>query len=282
MLFRSQLFKKVSFPIDGNKNPILDEAWAVKIVDELNNTSYSEEAIAMADSLSLTNQIVTQNTALLALEPGIVVEPCTTCPDWNTGIPFWRWIGPTTGGIMFDNVKLATTNTVLGAPSSTTTTPPTTTGVDYFDIGYQAGLAEGEAKKQPLVTNAYSDGYALGIKEGNTKCGISIDSVYTEAYNLGLSEGKQIQVVGVSIFGNDDIIVYPNPFVDALTIKIAGSSVVTVELFDITGKKIITVTVTKTTTLNASNSVLGTLPSGVYLLKTTINGITKAVSIVKQ
>ena len=264
-----QYMKKLEFPISNLENKILDDAWAVKIVDELNGI-YSDESIGAADSISGQYHILTQNTALLSLEPGLVVEPCKTCPDWNnwSSIPVWRWNGPVimTANNAFAIDKQAVTSNVV---SNVTTVQPTVTtgtssngqtniGIDYFEVGYQAGISEGENTCLKSTDNAYNVGYQDGYNKANAT------------------------IVTSSIVEDKDLQVYPSPFVNELTITSASDKAVLVEIFDVTGKLVESVSFIKTITLNSANSKIASLPNGIYMVKTEINGVKKAVRIIKE
>ena len=73
-----------------------------------------------------------------------------------------------------------------------------------------------------------------------------------------------------------DMIIYPNPVLngDFVTIQTSVNGAKYVEVFDITGKRLIT------TTLSADTLDVSVLSSGIYLVNVTINGQTKVAKLI--
>ena len=72
------------------------------------------------------------------------------------------------------------------------------------------------------------------------------------------------------------MIIYPNPVLngDFVTIQTSVNGAKYVEVFDITGKRLIT------TTLSADTLDVSVLSSGIYLVNVTINGQTKVAKLI--
>jgi hypothetical protein len=252
-----QYMKKFEFPITSEQNSILDDALAVKLVDKLNAT-YTAEGRAEAEKLSGEHGVLTQNTSFLALEPGAEVTPCYECPDWNNWQPWWR----------FDNSELVFSKGM-------------TTEGDMLNMSQPVNNTTNTNTTSATSTNYFNAGYAAGKQEAEAKCGSSSDDAYNIGYQKGYSDAN-VALPTSSVSEDAKLSVYPNPFVNELTITVETNTSVLVEIIDATGAVVESFTVTKTITLNAQNSKIASLVSGVYIVKTNIDGVCTKMGIIKK
>jgi hypothetical protein len=130
-------------------------------------------------------------------------------------------------------------------------------------------------------TNYFNAGYAAGKQEADAKCGSSSDDAYNTGYQKGYSDAKSALPTS-SVSEDEKLSVYPNPFVNELTITVESDKPVVVEIIDAVGAVVESFTVTKTITLNTQNSKIASLPAGVYIVKTSIDGVCTKMGIIKK
>lgn len=249
--------KRLEFPIEPKTDTLLEDLWAANIVSDLNAT-YQTEAIKEAEKLSGEHGILTQNTAFLSLEPGVVVEPCYDCPDWN-GIPTWQFIGMNDRIFMLDMaVPLADMSMYAGsegsAPTNNTNTSYANSGIDYFDLGYE-----------------------LGKSESTTDCSLTMQDSYNQGYNIGYAAAQDVCAKSETLLQ-----AFPTSITTELTITVESSTPEIVEIYTASGNFVESFTINKVAHLDASNSALFSLPNGTYILKSVIQGKTKYTTIIKQ
>lgn len=231
------------FDINNSQNTLVEDAWAVKMVDKLNSL-YNAEASAEAEKISTGNAILTQNTAMLAIEPGVEITPCYNCPDWNN----MRWEFDNmimTGEIGFATSYIPYINYENGYYS------------ENYDAGFNDGIIYTEQANETDNTQLYDNGYAAGYADG--------------IFNCKTDDEK-----------SSDIEAYPTEFTTELKVIVFSSKPQTVEVYTANGVFIESYTITKVKELQQSNSLLFGLPSGTYLLKTIIDGKVSYATVFKK
>ncbi|OQA95159.1 MAG: Vault protein inter-alpha-trypsin [Bacteroidetes bacterium ADurb.Bin217] len=228
------------FPIDTSQNTLLEDAWAVKMVDELNSI-YSAEATAEAEKISTENAILTQNTAMLAIEPGVEITPCYNCPDWNNT----RWV---LNDILvpFETGVFASSVSYYGGYDSYS-----------YEEGFNDGILFSEQAIETENANSYDNGYAAGYADG--------------IFNCNAAEQK-----------DSDLEAYPTEFTTELQVIVYSNKQQIVEVYTASGVFVESFAITKVKELEQSNSLMFGLPSGTYILKTTIDGKVSYATVFKK
>lgn len=229
------------FPIDSAQNIILEGAWAVKIVDVLNEV-YSEESKKEAESISTANSVLTQNTAMLAIEPGVEITPCYNCPDWNNT----RWMFDDMMIVPFEMTGISNSIEYYGGYDSYS-----------YDEGFNDGMKYSEESIDTVNTQSYDNGYAAGYADG--------------VFNCNAADQK-----------DSNIEAYPTEFSNELKVIVYSNKPQLVEVYSAQGILLESFTITKAKELNNSNSVLFSLPSGTYIFKTTIDGVVSYATVFKK
>ncbi|MBK8805628.1 MAG: T9SS type A sorting domain-containing protein [Bacteroidales bacterium] len=261
--YKGQLYmKKIEFTINQETDSLMEYALTSAIIDQLNSQYYSKESIALAEKMSLEYGLLTKNTSFLALEPGIEITYCEDCPDWQGGLIFLNDVRIGGLDLMTTNgLKLTTTSetaTTEGGVVETNTgtgTEIVNTGVDYFDLGFDLGIKEGEATCSDSQETAYQQGYETAKQEFLT----SLNEQFSNA-----------------------LAVYPNPFTSELIITLDYDKAVTVEIYDVLGNLIESHLVLKSITLNAENSKIASLTPGIYTIKVDLDGTFVSKSAIKN
>ena len=232
------------FDISDKQNTLLENAWAVKMVDKLNSL-YINEAYEEAEKISTNKGILTQNTAMLAIEPGAEITPCYTCPDWNNT------------RLMLEDRMVVSNNIAL----ATAYMPFEWYNQGYLTESYDAGFNDGityiEQSIEKNNTELYDNGYAAGYADGIFNC------------NMGVKEKSAIEA-------------YPTEFTTELQVIVYSNKPQIVEVYTANGIFIESFTITKVVKLQHVNSVLFSMPSGTYVLKTTINGEVSYAKVFKK
>jgi hypothetical protein len=98
--------------------------------------------------------------------------------------------------------------------------------------------------------------------------GHTVSAVYDVDFTTGICqpEGK-----------TDNVVVYPNPFTDKLTVLVKGAEVTHIALYSIEGSLLATYR-----NLNEVQIATDKLPAGVYIVKVTADGKTETVTVVKN
>lgn len=112
---------------------------------------------------------------------------------------------------------------------------------------------------------------------GNTSI---ITYSYTDSAGCTSTATKTFVITGVNEIADDDLLIYPNPATEGITVEgtLVGSPLFTAELFTITGQLVQTV---QKQSANKLSIEVGALPSGVYCLSIIAGGANKVYRIVK-
>ena len=174
-------------------------------------------------------------------------------------------------------------STVKSLQSGLTYSIPTVAGVKYtWVVPYQATIVSGQNTGTVKVTWGSKDGYIKVRAENDCS-----NSYYSKLY---------VTVTGASILGNmlsgqlmsaipDTMIVYPNPAVDMayVSFKSPKSAKYTIEIKDITGRMVLSQTLTSNPGLNRAGFDVHLLPKGMYMVTiyNDIKGKIRTMKLVK-
>lgn len=119
---------------------------------------------------------------------------------------------------------------------------------------------------------------AAELASGVVQYGFAITGLNANPADNWGSIAAQPVVLSTDDFGFSQVSVYPNPAQDEWNIKTNGQNINSVQVFDMLGKNVMSVTPNKNdVTLDASE-----LPSGLYFARLTSESGTKSIKLIKQ
>jgi hypothetical protein len=158
---------------------------------------------------------------------------------------------------------VVTAETVPATPTLTAVGPVITSSSNLADQTWYLNGVEIQGATGQTFTATVTGDYTVAA---TNNCGTS-----------SISVSLNVVVIGLPGITETNVRCYPNPVTDELVITNNGTKAAVIELYDLNGTFISTVTVAKTGYIDMSN-----LPAGIYSLKVT-NGATSGVQkIVKQ
>jgi len=153
-------------------------------------------------------------------------------------------------------------------------------GLDRFQIGIGSTtnpddftvISSGAYEEAPVEWTQYQ--YDLSAYDGQT-VRVGIHCVSDDSFVLQMDSFVVEGTLGVNDIDNLEMNIYPNPVNgNFVTIQTPTNGVKYVELFDITGKRLIN------TSLTADSLEVSSLSAGMYLIKVTVEGQSKTSKLV--
>ncbi|HMC01973.1 MAG TPA: MopE-related protein, partial [Flavobacteriaceae bacterium] len=149
--------------------------------------------------------------------------------------------------------------------------------LDYYPDSDEDGFGDESA----IAENSCSP--VSGKVADNTDCDDTMDTVYPgapEIINDGIDQDcdGSDQTLGIDDFNLNNVLIHPNPFSNKLSIQLPNEFInykIDIELFDLIGRSIFRLH----KTANDSKIVISNmddLPSGIYLMKISINEFNKS------
>jgi len=259
-------FKKLELSINQEKNEILDDAWAVKVVDAL-NYSREEEAIALAEKISEENAVLTRNTSFLALEPNIVVEPCYDCPDWNMQFPVWQF-----------DMPILMSNDIMFAEA----VPTMDLGMSVMNVSENITTINNDLSVVTEVTADFDDGYDKGVEDAQEDCAISAEEAYSLGYEEGYIKAQEYSTNFEAHTKQKELYVYPTTVTNELQVEFGDVAQLEVSIYDVLGNLVETIILEKGEIINEINSSIATYKPGMYVVKAMVDGELRKAIIIKE
>ena len=153
-------------------------------------------------------------------------------------------------------------------------------GLDRFQIGIGSStdpddftiISAGSYEEAPIEWTQYE--YDLSAYDGQT-VRVGIHCVSNDSFVLQMDSFVVEGTLGVNDVQSLDMNIYPNPVNgDFVTIQTPVNGVKYVEVFDITGKRLIN------TSLSADTLEVSSLSAGMYLIKVTVEGQSKTSKLI--
>ena len=251
-----------------NFMPLADVTYALAIFEngiEKYRQPIEQYSLNKVNSVKLATPVeVLPNTEYLAAIHVSDVPTDTKPMGLDTGYPYADGRQISEDGEYFINAEVDMTGNVMISMDVEKTTPQTNPGITYKV--YVDGTVEGGT----LTDNRYAK--PITAADYNKTVTVNIAAVYPDGEKK--SAGVSILIDPTSISSEEivSVKVYPNPATAYVNIE---GNVSEASLFDLTGKEVIR---TSGNTLE-----VGSLPAGIYLLKSTIDGkaYTNKIQVVK-